>query len=713
MSERALRWEYLDLEGQDLVREAGGVSVADGRVSLAVVPAGPESLGDDTESAGDVPALRGPAGVGVDRDGHLYVSDGAAGTVLRIDGCDGTSRPLRCVPLLRPGGVAVGRRGELYIADSGNNRIVVVDLASGQTIGVWGTADPYGEPRPGSAPGLLDEPTDVAVDSQGFVYVADRGNRRVQRFTSDGAVDAAFWERLSHARISPRSPNAVAMLADGDEERLLVLDHRAEGRLRVLVYGVDGALDADRTGQMQAEARRLPKPLEHGAGGIAAGSGGIYVGDPAGRRILAFDATGAYVGAISSPVAGLGLDCQGRLVVHTSSGALTRFADAGPVAAGALRTGPFPIPGDPEDDRLIAVRAAVDALPEGAGFRLYGWLGADGAEPPPLPEAGEDGGENGWVVGDANAAELVVAGAGVSTIWLGLRLSAGGAGGPVLGRLRVVTGLESWLNGLPAVYQEDENRDFLRRLLALLGSGLEEEEALMEGLTLLFDADAAPDGPQAAWLDWLSGWLAFDLAAVREPAARRRAVAEAFALSGRRGTVDGLRRLIDLTIGAEAWVSEPAARAELWRLDGSMSLGLDTALVPAEAQGAVLGTTATLDASHLIRDDEIGVPLYDDLAYRFCVGVFARDVAAPGAREALERLVEHERPAHTVAHICVVEPRARVGFQARIGVDAIVGAGAPALLLGEAELGSAEIAQRIQRQPVVGTAAVGHGGRGG
>lgn len=35
-------------------------------------------------------------------------------------------------------------------------------------------------------------------------------------------------------------------------------------------------------------------------------------------------------------------------------------------------------------------------------------------------------------------------------------------------------------------------------------------------------------------------------------------------------------------------------------------------------------------------------------------------------------MIDSERPAHTSYHLCVVEPRMRVGYQARLGVDAIV-----------------------------------------
>src|SRR5262245_37679807 len=38
----------------------------------------------------------------------------------------------------------------------------------------------------GSAPGQFFEPADIAVAADGAVYVVDRGNQRVQRFTADG-----------------------------------------------------------------------------------------------------------------------------------------------------------------------------------------------------------------------------------------------------------------------------------------------------------------------------------------------------------------------------------------------------------------------------------------------------------------------------------------------------------------------------------------------
>jgi len=70
--------------------------------------------------------------------------------------------------------------GNTYISDGYvNSRIAKVDK-EGNWLKSWG--------EPGSEPGQLNTPHSIAVDAQGQVYVADRGNRRIQVFDSEGKV---------------------------------------------------------------------------------------------------------------------------------------------------------------------------------------------------------------------------------------------------------------------------------------------------------------------------------------------------------------------------------------------------------------------------------------------------------------------------------------------------------------------------------------------
>jgi hypothetical protein len=115
-------------------------------------------------------------------------------------------------------------------------------------------------------------------------------------------------------------------------------------------------------------------------------------------------------------------------------------------------------------------------------------------------------------------------------------------------------------------------------------------------------------------------------------------------------------------------------------------------LAPAAPQGAVLGTSATLDHSHLITNEEFGVPLFEDVAHQFSVQVYRGQLQCVETLPQVRAMIDREKPAHTAYHLCIVEPRMRVGFQARVGIDTIV-AGAPAAgKLGDQTILGAEVA---------------------
>jgi streptogramin lyase len=74
--------------------------------------------------------------------------------------------------------VAWDAAGNTYISDGYiNSRVAKVDK-DGNWLKSWGT--------PGDQPGQFNTPHSIATDAQGHVYVADRGNRRIQVFDGDG-----------------------------------------------------------------------------------------------------------------------------------------------------------------------------------------------------------------------------------------------------------------------------------------------------------------------------------------------------------------------------------------------------------------------------------------------------------------------------------------------------------------------------------------------
>ena len=129
--------------------------------------------------------------------------------------------------------------------------------------------------------------------------------------------------------------------------------------------------------------------------------------------------------------------------------------------------------------------------------------------------------------------------------------------------------------------------------------------------------------------------------------------------------------------GVEAHITEPSREAAIWSLGESGLLGFSTMLAPGALQGAVIGTSATVDRSHLTGGDDFGAALFEDVAHRFCVQVYCAELTRPGALDVVRAVLDREKPAHTTYDLCVIEPRFRVGVQARVGIDAIVAAGPP------------------------------------
>ena len=67
--------------------------------------------------------------------------------------------------------------GYLYVADAVNNRIQVF-TRDGELVRLWG--------EPGAGPGQMKYPYDLAFDKNGDLYVVEFGNDRIQKFTAEG-----------------------------------------------------------------------------------------------------------------------------------------------------------------------------------------------------------------------------------------------------------------------------------------------------------------------------------------------------------------------------------------------------------------------------------------------------------------------------------------------------------------------------------------------
>jgi len=358
----------------------------------------------------------------------------------------------------------------------------------------------------------------------------------------------------------------------------------------------------------------------------------------------------------------MAIDLTGAMVLDKAGGDY--------VSAGTFMGGPFEALDGVTQWYAFAV--ADSELPPGTHLQIFTWT-ASGGTPPYAP--GSTAPFAGWQGAPRDALDGIIFSSPAEELWVGGLVRSDGTGTPAIRQLRIDYGHDTYLKYLPGIYRSDPaSADLLNRLLSLSQTALGDLRGEITELTRRFDPKVAPDGGYPSWLQWLSGWLAWDLNQYWTGAQTREYIAGAFQLYALRGTPEGLRRYLKIYAGVNAYIWEPALEASIWSLGTSM-LGFTTALAPASAAGAILDSTAVLDGSELTSPgDPFGAPLFDDLAYRFTVEIHAGELTGPGALAAVEAVIAREKPAHTVCSLCIIQPRMRVGAQCRIGIDTVVGA---------------------------------------
>ena len=216
-----------------------------------VAGTGESGYGGDGGPASDA-VFDSPAAVAVGDDGALYVVDennhrirkvDSTGTVTTIAG-DGqaaegqegvlaTQSPLGQVP-----DVAVDSQGRVYLPERDSNRVLGVDL-SGLLMVVAGRGE-FGDIGDGgpATNALLQRPSGVAVSDSDALYIADTWNHTVRRVNSDGIIETIAGSGIRGydgdgtpaKQFGLYRPAAVAASSD---ETVLVIDS-GNRRIRIL-----------------------------------------------------------------------------------------------------------------------------------------------------------------------------------------------------------------------------------------------------------------------------------------------------------------------------------------------------------------------------------------------------------------------------------------------------------------------------------------------
>ena len=189
-----------------------------------------------------------------------------------------------------PRAIAAGGNEDLYVADSRNHRILHI-AADGSLLQEWGTFAMVDYNKPVTmeaalqeAPlGTFNEPWGVAVGPDGSVYVADTWNHRIQKFTEDGKPVKA-WGQYGQPLLEDATsksllwgPRGIALDSQG---RVFVAD---TGNKRIAVFDEDGNYLTE-FGTAGFDPGQFDEPV----GVAVAGDGTVYVTDTWNQRVQSF-----------------------------------------------------------------------------------------------------------------------------------------------------------------------------------------------------------------------------------------------------------------------------------------------------------------------------------------------------------------------------------------------------------------------------------------
>jgi DNA-binding beta-propeller fold protein YncE len=233
-----------------------------------------------------------PTDVAIDSAGNLYVADFANCRVQQFN----SSRMYQHtygvtdVPYITdafhynsPSGVAVSTDGSIYLTENNGQRLIKLNAAGVPlwTVGVAGVKGDFFETTKDN----LNNPSDVALEASGRVYVADQWHGRVQIFNSDGSYYATLGLGTGNYEFSDPvgltiAANGYIYVADAWRNRVQVFDASRNYVATLGVTDVSGSDTAHFNGPQDVAVDS---------------SGQIYVAESNNHRVQVFDASRVYL----------------------------------------------------------------------------------------------------------------------------------------------------------------------------------------------------------------------------------------------------------------------------------------------------------------------------------------------------------------------------------------------------------------------------------
>jgi len=257
--------------------------------------------GGASDGVGPAARFNFPAGVAVDVQGFVYVSDAwnhtirrvsPAGMVTTIAGQTGNhghrDGPAAQALFDDPCGIAVDSIGNLFVAERGAHIIrkisregAVVTLAG--LPGQSGTADGQSEHA------RFDSPGGVALDSAGNLWVADTGNHTIRMVTQDGLVKTVAGVPGTFGHLDGEAGSALFSGPSGlgvDRKGVVYVADTRNNAIRRL--DPSGFVETISSPELEGSDDSALAPGSHflGPSGLALGSGGAILVADAGNNVI-------------------------------------------------------------------------------------------------------------------------------------------------------------------------------------------------------------------------------------------------------------------------------------------------------------------------------------------------------------------------------------------------------------------------------------------
>jgi phage tail-like protein len=615
-------WDAAHHDGLTGLQDAGGVCLAGDPDGI-----GPEALDPYLPPPRLAPGCQ-PCDI------YLAAKAGAAHPIKALDGCSNhwhPAWPRGCVPVAfqKPVAVAVDRH-RIAVADAGSDRVWVLLLKDAQVV----------------AEIPADAPRDLSFGPDGGIVVAAADGTRLLRFTFNGRPLGPWPAPLP-------APGAIARIGHDRDGRLWLAVEAGGDRFRLFSQQTSRIPDfVPRTVEELAAAFEPTSVVKSNRFGFC-----LRRGDADGMlKTFCWDWFGRPLAeAQVSGTPGPAFAGQGQL--------LTRALDSG---TPRCRWHRLVIDADiPAGTRIgVAVATSEVATPVPQGVPDPDWAGFPAGPPHP----------GDWQTIEAGQTDALIRCPAGRYLFLRLRLSGDGSATPRVRRIHIAFPGATSADLLPAVFREDGVAgDFTERFLSLFDATLGSVDAAVARFPALLDGARARDEV----LPWIARFLSVTLDETWDADRRRAMLRAAPDLFRRRGTRDGLNRSIRLAYGLseDAIINEHGLERVWGAVAATGSVGPadarlgHTRLFSRNRARLTLGRS-TLDRTPVMSFGNPAADPHDVGAFRFSVELPA---SAGADASALIRLVEGQKPAHTLAAVRVGGSQGfQLGARLRLGVDTLV-----------------------------------------